>query len=255
MGFSGGGPLTKNKFGLDRHVPEKVSRQVRQECGFGCVICGMAIVEYEHIDPPFAEARTHDPDNIALLCASCHDRVTRKIWSKQKVLEARRSPKTFADGFARDAFDFKVPLDLLLGSNRLEEVRCIVRTAAGEEWFYFDPPEAPEAPPRLSAKFFGPDGKPQLEINRNEWTCRTDVWDLKAVGRVIELYGDSHKLVLRLESVTRHALALRYLDMKFKKTGILVDDSGKAVITVGATRIEMRTNTISHADSVFTVPM
>ena len=47
----------KNQHGLSRSIPEDVKQHVRQECGFGCVICGNIIIDYEHIDPGFAEAR------------------------------------------------------------------------------------------------------------------------------------------------------------------------------------------------------
>lgn len=49
-----------NKHGLSRTIPEPVKREVRQACGFGCVFCGHALVEYEHVDPLFADARLHD---------------------------------------------------------------------------------------------------------------------------------------------------------------------------------------------------
>ena len=49
----------ENEHGLPRHIPADVARAVRQECGFGCVICGVALIQYEHFDPEFAEAREH----------------------------------------------------------------------------------------------------------------------------------------------------------------------------------------------------
>ncbi len=57
-------PDTYNKHGLSRTIPEDVKRQVRQACGFGCVCCGFAIVTYEHIEPEFHNAESHDPENM-----------------------------------------------------------------------------------------------------------------------------------------------------------------------------------------------
>ena len=56
----------KNQYDLSREIPADVKRAVRQACGYGCVICGSAIIEYEHVDPTFNEAREHDP--TARLC-------------------------------------------------------------------------------------------------------------------------------------------------------------------------------------------
>jgi hypothetical protein len=80
MGASG-----KNRFGLSRDIPRGIKREVRRRSGFGCVICGCAIFEYEHVDPPFSEAKQHDPSGITLLCGQCHSYVTRGVWSKDKV--------------------------------------------------------------------------------------------------------------------------------------------------------------------------
>ena len=54
--------VTINKHGLPRTIPPDVKRAVRRACGFGCVICGLGIVDYEHVDPTFADALVHDPE-------------------------------------------------------------------------------------------------------------------------------------------------------------------------------------------------
>jgi hypothetical protein len=35
-----------NKYGLKRTIPEKIKREVRQRCGFGCVRCGSLRTNY-----------------------------------------------------------------------------------------------------------------------------------------------------------------------------------------------------------------
>ena len=77
--------MAKNRYGLSRHIPAEVQHAVRVRSKFGCVICRCAIYVYEHIDPLFSDAKEHNPDNICLLCGSCHDKVTRKHISKETV--------------------------------------------------------------------------------------------------------------------------------------------------------------------------
>lgn len=84
--------MTTNIHGLARDIPENVRRQVRQECGFGCVICGLAIIQYHHIDPEFVDAEIHDPKKIVLLCGSCHQRA-KDFWSKDLILKRSAKPK------------------------------------------------------------------------------------------------------------------------------------------------------------------
>lgn len=51
-----------NKHGLSRYIDAVIRRQIRQNCRFGCCICGNAIIDYEHVDPPFENATEHNPD-------------------------------------------------------------------------------------------------------------------------------------------------------------------------------------------------
>jgi hypothetical protein len=249
-----GDQITKNKYGLDRNIPESVRRLVRQECGFGCVICGLAIAQYEHIDPPFAEAKAHDPKNIALLCGGCHDRITRGIWSKERVILARKSPITFSQGFSRDAFDFRDPFDLFVGNSRFRDIRCIVRKETGEEWFTIEPPEAPDAPPRISAKFFGISEIPELEIVQNEWRCSTGIWDLRISGPKLEVRSTRNQVKLRLEAMPPHGLKIQYLNMTFHETGIIVESDGTIRFTIAGTEIRMSNSDVNSADAVFSLP-
>jgi hypothetical protein len=104
MAASTDDPKTKvNKHGLARYIPSDIQRQIRQECGFGCVICGAAFYDYEHIEPEFADAREHNPAAMALLCGGCHARVTRKRLSKASVWAARKNPCCLQQGFNREA--------------------------------------------------------------------------------------------------------------------------------------------------------
>jgi len=43
--------MNKNKFGLSRTIPEAIKSQIRRDDGYGCVVCGNALYQYEHIDP------------------------------------------------------------------------------------------------------------------------------------------------------------------------------------------------------------
>ncbi|GAH43227.1 unnamed protein product, partial [marine sediment metagenome] len=51
-----------NQYGLSRYIPLEIKRAVRQKCGFGCVVCGSTIYQYHHFDPPFNEAKQHNPN-------------------------------------------------------------------------------------------------------------------------------------------------------------------------------------------------
>jgi hypothetical protein len=44
---------------------------VRERCGFGCIVCGIPVYEYAHIIP-FSDSRSHEAENIVLLCRNHH---------------------------------------------------------------------------------------------------------------------------------------------------------------------------------------
>lgn len=62
---------------ISRDIPEAIKRSVRQRCGFGCVICGHPIVEYDHIDD-YSKNKRHDLGNLTLLCRNHHGDKTHK---------------------------------------------------------------------------------------------------------------------------------------------------------------------------------
>jgi len=79
-----------NRHALPDYIPEPIAREIRQRCGFGCVICRK--------DPTFEDAQRHDPNCIVLLCGGCHDRVTRGFLSKDTVKRKALHPKCLEAG-------------------------------------------------------------------------------------------------------------------------------------------------------------
>jgi len=52
-------------------ISDPIKREVRQRCGFGCVICGVPIYDYEHM-VPHTEVQEHLANNVTLLCPTHH---------------------------------------------------------------------------------------------------------------------------------------------------------------------------------------
>lgn len=90
-----------NRYGLHRGIPAAVKRTVRQECGFGCAICGSAFVQYHHFDPPFESAQKHRSEAIILLCPTCHTKFQHI--PAQEMRQYRLNPRCKQTGFLSDA--------------------------------------------------------------------------------------------------------------------------------------------------------
>lgn len=207
---------TTNRFELSRDIPADVARAVRQRCGFGCVVCGCAIYQYEHFDPPFNEATTHTAEGIILLCGGCHDRKTRGLLSRDTVAKAARSPKALERGFSFGPFDVGAdPPVVALGAVATTRVPVILR-AFGTDLLQVSPPEEPKGPFRLGAFLTGRTGQPLAQIVENEWRTPVANWDVEVIGRRISVRLGPGDLGLVLRCEPPRTLVVERLDMFFR---------------------------------------
>lgn len=208
--------MTTNKYGLSRYISSDVRRKVRQRCGFGCVICGNAVFQYEHIDPPFSDATTHDPDKIALLCGRCHDKVTRQILSKETVLQHLARPKALESGYSREVFDItsSVPTIEFCGT-RFHGVKTIV-AMMGVEILSISPPEYPGAPMQISALFCDQQGFEVLRIVSNEYFSNATTWDIEVKGPRIIIRREPNDIALILRAKPPETIVIEQIAMYYR---------------------------------------
>lgn len=213
-----------NAHGLSRDIPPSVKRLVRQRCGFGCVICGLGIVQYEHVDPEFKDARSHDSNAMALLCPGCHAKVTTGMWSKDRVKLAMLSPVCKREGYTREIFDFEGHPALHFGSALL--TNCPTPIAVGNyPLFSVKPPEEPGSPFRLSGLFTDSNGNITLQIVDNEWRAASTVWDVEVKGRRITI-REAHRVVhLVLRAEPPEKIVVEKLNMSLNSLSFEADNN------------------------------
>lgn len=225
----------KNKHGLSRNIPEAVKRTVRQRSGFGCVKCGLGIYQYEHVDPEFHEAKTHDPEAITLLCAQCHAKVTTGMLSKESIKDYMKAPFCRRSGFSNEFFDFGIKHpQLTIGT--VEFIGAYTPIGyCDESIFMVEEPEQVGAPFRLSGTFYDSGGNPTLHIKRNEWFASNENWDVSISGKTMtikERWGDT-ALVLVVDPPK--GIVVKTLNMRIGRTGsglTLLDDGTLIVVFV-----------------------
>jgi hypothetical protein len=203
----------RNQYGLTRNIPADVKREVRQRCGFGCAVCGSAIVEYEHLAPDFAHARQHRADGIVLLCPSCHARKTRNFLSRRRVIEASNAPAAKKAGFAFSELEAtrERPYVVFAGVTLVDCVIPVMVRAL--PLLQFEPAETRGGPYRLSASFFDRNGRPSLFIRENEWQVFSETWDVEAKAGVIEVRTAPGEIALRLRLDPGAGLLVERLSM------------------------------------------
>lgn len=224
-----------NKHGLTRDIPESVKRAVRQRDRFGCVRCGCAVYTYEHVDPTFEEAESHDPNAITLLCAGCHDLVTRRLLSKDTVKAFMDAPKCRESGFSFGPFDVGQSWPTVrIGPVTLEQVGVVIR-ASGDDVLRIDPPEEVGAPFRISARLANRSGNGTLAIIENEWRSSAGNWDVEVVGPRITIRDAPREIALVLRTDPPHTLVVERLRMYHRGVRIEASQSDLTVSAGGST--------------------
>lgn len=210
----------RNQFGLGRTIPEPVKRDVRQRCGYGCVVCGSAIIEYEHINPEFSRARTHDAAGITLLCPTCHSKKTRNFLSQRRVLEATNDPIAKRAGYAFSELEASTSHPYIIFAGfKFENCRTPIQIR-GLPIFQIEDAEVPGGPFRISACFFDANGHPSLFIHQNEWQIFASAWDVEATGGVIVVRSAPGEIALRLRLDPGMGVLVERIAMQYAGYGL-----------------------------------
>jgi len=80
-----------------RNIPLPIQREVRQRCGFGCIICGLPLWEYHHIDG-WTNVQEHKADEITLLCDKHHREATSGLLTREQIIQANSTPYNLKAG-------------------------------------------------------------------------------------------------------------------------------------------------------------
>lgn len=212
-----------NAHGLKRSsLIAATKREVRQRCGFGCVICGSAIIQYHHFDPPFADAREHRAEGITLLCGGCHDRVTRRVWSDEKVKAANANPKAKQSG-AHELLDLTAPVTLVLGTMIFVGIGALITIGDDcllELRFTADGPS-------LNARFFDDENRPTVTVVDNELQFCADAWDIEAIGPTLVVRRGLNDIAFKALLHPPHGVYVRALNVNMGGWRIATDSKGR----------------------------
>lgn len=186
-----------NQFGLKRKIPADIRREVRQRSKFGCVICRSAIYQYEHILPEFKDAKEHHADNIALLCPTCHNNVTKKRIPKSVVQkhyaevqqEVFNLPPRDSEYFVNHYQHLRVDI----GKCKFNEHRAIINIDGIDVLSYRKDQESGGYV--VTGRFYDSKGNKLFEIIDNEWIGPTDIWDVEQEGTRLVIRGGSRDIL------------------------------------------------------------
>lgn len=97
-----------------RNIPLPIQREVRRRCGFGCVVCGLPLYDYDHL-LSWANVQRHIADEITLLCGQHHREKGTSLLPPAAVEAANMSPHNLRAGVSK-------PYDLHYSGDQCEVV-------------------------------------------------------------------------------------------------------------------------------------
>ena len=207
--------MSENKHGLTRSIPAEVMREVRRRCGFGCIICGSAIVQYHHFSPEFSDSKVHSSEGITLLCGSCHDKATRGLLGNDEVKRFVSDPFCMKEGFTHDfLFASRDNVHFQIGNATFRRHAVIVYDS--EVLIGFEPPQQPAEPLRLFARIEDTVGAELIEIIDNEWRVGTHHFDVETVGNALVVRRKLGDITLRMRLKLGGEIVIERLQMGYK---------------------------------------
>lgn len=240
----------KNKYGLTRTIASETKRNIRKECGFGCIVCGSAIYQYEHILPEFHEAKSHDIDKIGLLCGTCHDKVTRRIFPKEFIQEQRLKPFCLNVHPSKYEYYIKPNSDVVIELGKIKFINTTnVIVIDGIQVLSIHSPEEENSPPIIYAQFFDREENKVAWINHNEWHGCSESFDIEAVGSKIKIRSNLYKVDLDINLLYPNIFQIDSLNLSYnsktikgnRNKGYKIETSKSSLLT-GGEEITFRDN-------------
>ncbi len=200
----------KNKHGLSRTIPQDVKKKIRIDSFFGCVVCGHAIVDYEHVIPEFIDAKIHDPSCMTLLCPNCHRLVTNGALSKELILKSMKHPKCKSSGKSVHEFYLEKDAVIKIGSNTFKnlhilryDLMSILSIKASSDFRH---------PMKINAIFYNSKNEILSEIRDNTWYANTNQHDIICSGKDFIIKDDNQEL-LNVKRISSKIIIIQKLNM------------------------------------------
>jgi hypothetical protein len=188
-----------------RNIPLPMKRAIRQRCGFGCVICGLPLYEYEHM-LGWANVQRHAAEEITLLCDRHHTEKTKGLLPEETVTQANANPFNLQKGvsspyhlyFSGD-LAFKISTCMFANPMVYQDKegnifsRCVAMVIDGIpilEYVRFNNQLF------LNIQLFDEFNERILWIVENQLVYKTDTWDIEFVGRNLILREKQREILI-----------------------------------------------------------
>jgi len=216
-----------------RNIPLPIQREVRQRCGFGCVICGLPLYEYEHM-LGWSKVKRHVAEEITLLCDQHHREKISGLLPNKKVAEADSNPFNLRVGVSKPYnlhYEGK-ECEIIIGSNSF----MLKSENDGGVIFPIIIDNVPlisfeflDKHLLLNLKLFDEFNKLVLMIVRNQLIYSLSPWDIQLVGRNLIIREESRKILIDINFETPNRIIFKRGRFLFNGVEILLNGKYQAI--------------------------
>lgn len=212
-------------------ISKPIKREVRQKCGFGCVICGMPIYDYDHIID-YSIVKEHTVENLTLLCDKHHSEKTKKLLSLKKVVNATKEPYNIKNktnspyllnyegkdfslimGDVRMSLDDINPKSDFLIPFLINNKKLISFEIIDNQLF-------------LNLVLLDREGNLLFKINENELTYNLYQWDIEFVGRRLKIREGLRKIIFDIEFIIPNSVQVHQAEFNCDNYQIKIENGG-----------------------------
>jgi SEC-C motif len=181
-----------------RYIPANIRRELRQQAGFGCCVCGHPFIEYHHIEQ-YATAPLHDLRRMMALCPNHHHEATVGALTRDEQQRAKAAPwnvtRGFADGILKvnsRAIAVEAGTNLFVGAGFKFLVDGESLLSLGSDR---------EGRLTLSIAVYDPADALQLLISENEWiTGDPAPWDIEYAYNILKIRQKAGAVALDIDA-------------------------------------------------------
>lgn len=219
-----------------RNIPLPIQREVRQRCGFGCVVCGIPLYEYDHMEG-WAEVERHIAEEITLLCDQHHKEKTNGLLPLEDVKQANNDPFNLREGVSKpyDLHFSGEEAEVLIGSNTF--------TTKYQGYGTISVPISVDGIPLigfilgddhllLNLVIFDEFNKRVIHIKNNQLYYSTDPWDIQLVGTKLTVREAHRKILIEIKfnppnkvTINRGRFFCNGVEILVRPTNILITNN------------------------------
>jgi hypothetical protein len=179
-------------------VPAAIKRQLRQESGFGCCICGLPIYQYHHV-VPWEDEHHMRPEDMMLLCPNHHDAATKGALTEAQQRSAKSDPHNISEGLVTGHLAVNQPyLAVVIGGVLMVGDGPLI--AVDDEPVLVTRPGT-ENVLELSARLYDEGDRLIAEIEDNEWIAGDPLpWDMESDHQRLLLRSALYKVTLDVDA-------------------------------------------------------